>query len=89
MIIPTGHRPTSEMNQSRRMARITVVIRPRIRGSVRFSVGLIGSRIDDTVPTDPVVITERDVAQFRPSASELVVEPNGWGIVQSSGECVH
>ena len=65
MIIPTGHRPTSEMNQSRRMARITVVIRPRIRGSVRFSGGLIGSRIDDTVPTDPVVITERDVAQFQ------------------------
>lgn len=36
---------------------------------------------DDTVPTDPVVITVRDVAQFQPSTSELIVEPNGWGIV--------
>ena len=30
---------------------------------------------------DPVVITTRDVARFQPPASELIIEPNGWGIV--------
>ena len=36
---------------------------------------------NETFTTDPVVITTRDVAHFKPSASELIIEPNGWGIV--------
>lgn len=36
---------------------------------------------DDEFHEDPVVITIRDVATFQPPASELIVEPNGWGIV--------
>lgn len=43
-----------------------------------------GEGDDDGEPgdsSDPVVITMRDVAQFQPAASELIIEPNGWGIV--------